>query len=55
MKKHAKKLLDKGMCFAMGALPVLLTGLLIIHTNSTGSLANGQPTPPKNLRKYRKF
>lgn len=55
MKKHAKKLLDKGMCFAMGALPVLLTGLLIIHTNSAASGINGQPVPPKNLKKYRKF
>ena len=50
-----KKAFNKVFTFAMNSLPVILTGLLVIHTNSTGSLANGQPEAPASLKKYRKF
>lgn len=50
-----KKILNKGIKFAMSSLPTILSALLVIHTNSTSSLINGQPVPPKSLKKYRKF
>lgn len=50
-----KKLFTKGMCAIMSSLPVFMAALLIIHTNSTASGINGQPTPPEGLKKYRKF
>lgn len=50
-----KKVFDKVVSFAMKMMPVILTGLLIIHTNSTASGFNGQPVPPASVRKYRKF
>ena len=50
-----KKLFDKGVKFAMSSLPAIMTAMLVIHTNSTSSFVNGQPVPPKTLKKYRKF
>lgn len=50
-----KKTLNKVFRFAMNSLPMVLTAMLVIHTNSTSSLFNGQPTPPASLKKYRKF
>ncbi|MBQ3124842.1 MAG: hypothetical protein IJC09_05435 [Clostridia bacterium] len=50
-----KKALNKAFGFAMRTLPMVMATLLVIHTNSTASLANGQPTPPASLKKYRKF
>lgn len=50
-----KKVFLKGMQFVMGAMPVILTGLLFINSNSTACVVNGQPEPPKSLKNYRKF
>ncbi len=50
-----KKAFNKCVCFAMSSLPAILTALLVIHTNSTASSINGQPTPPASLKNYRKF
>lgn len=50
-----KKLFDKGVKFAMSSLPAIMTAMLVIHANSAASIVNGQPVPPKTLRKYRKF
>ena len=53
--KTSKTLFNKGVCLMMKSLPVILSALLVIHTNATASTANGQPTPPDGIRKYRKF
>ncbi len=50
-----KKVIDKGGRIFMRALPIIITALLVIHTNSTASTFNGQPKPPVGLKKYRKF
>ena len=50
-----KKIFNKVVSFSLKMMPVILTGLLIIHTNSTASIINGQPVPPASVRKYRKF
>ena len=50
-----KKFLNKGISFAMKAIPVIVPVLLVIHTNATASTANGQPTPPASIKNYRKF
>lgn len=55
LKKKTKNLLSKGMGWAAKTLPVIVPALLIFNANSTGCFFNGQPDPPKNLRKYRKF
>lgn len=55
LKKKTKNLLSKGMGWAAKILPVIVPALLIFNANSTGCIFNGQPDPPKNLRKYRKF
>ncbi len=36
-------------------IPVIATVLLVVHTNSTSSVFNGQPKAPEGLKKYRKF
>lgn len=53
--KNTRKIINKGIGFAMKALPVIVPALLIIHANSTASVINGQPTPPASIKKYRKF
>lgn len=53
--KVSKKVFNKGVALVMKSLPVILPALLVIHTNATASTANGQPTPPDSIKKYRKF
>lgn len=53
--KVSKKIFNKVCCLAMKSLPVILPVLLVIHTNATASVINGQPVPPNSIRKYRKF
>ncbi|MCI8404175.1 MAG: hypothetical protein HFE49_04655 [Clostridia bacterium] len=53
--KNTRKIINKGIGFAMKALPVIVPALLVISTNSTASPINGQPTPPASIKKYRKF
>lgn len=55
MLKYTKKVITKSIGFVMRAIPVLVPVLLVIHTNSTASIINGQPVPPSGLKKYRKF
>ena len=50
-----KKMFNNSVKFVMSSLPVIMTAMLVIHTNSTASIANGQPVPPKTLKRYRKF
>lgn len=54
-KNNFKSIVKQFVCFATKAIPVILPVLLVIHTNSTASGINGQPTPPDSLKKYRKF
>ncbi len=51
----AKKVYGKVVILALKALPVILFAFLTMHTNSTASSVNGQPTPPDSIKKYRKF
>ncbi len=37
------------------ALPVLTLAAVVINANSVASPTNGQPVPPSDLKKYRKF
>lgn len=55
LKEKMKKFVSKGMGCVARILPVIVPALLIFNANSTGCFINGQPDPPKNLRKYRKF
>lgn len=55
LRSFAKKVYGKGFILAMRALPIVLSVLLVIHTNATASGINGQPTPPDSIKKYRKF
>ena len=55
LKKKTKKLVSKAIGWTARVLPVIVPALLIFNANSTGCTFNGQPDPPKNLRKYRKF
>lgn len=53
--KLLKRVLRKGGILVMRALPFVTTAMLVIHTNSTACVLNGQPKPPESLKKYRKF
>ena len=55
MLSKAKKIVNKGVSFAIKAMPVIIPALLIINANSVASSMNGQPTPPASLKNYRKF
>ncbi|MDO5398649.1 MAG: hypothetical protein Q4G33_12050 [bacterium] len=55
LRSFAKEVYGKGFILAMRALPIIIPVLLILHTNSTASTMNGQPTPPDSIKKYRKF
>lgn len=55
LKKKTKKMVSKAIVWTARILPVIVPALLIFNANSTGCMFNGQPDPPKNLRKYRKF
>lgn len=55
MKKQMKNVGSKIMLKVIRIIPIIVPVLLSIHANSTASFTNGQPIPPKNLRKYRRF
>ena len=36
-------------------IPVIAAVMLVVNSNSTTSILNGQPKAPEGLKKYRKF
>ena len=55
MKKTLKKIQTKVVPALIKIVPVCAALMLVINSNSTSTLVNGQPEPPKGLKKYRKF
>ena len=53
--KTIKKIAKKVIPLIIKAVPVILALALVINSNSTSCIFNGQPVPPKGLKKYRKF
>ena len=50
-----KKFLNKVVPTLIKFVPVCAALMLVINSNSTSTLMNGQPEVPKGLKKYRKF
>lgn len=55
MKKRMTSIAKKTASAMMKLIPVVLPVVLMVSSNSTASLINGQPEAPKSLRNYRKF
>ena len=50
-----KKFLNKVVPTLIKFVPVCAALMLVINSNSTSTIGNGQPEAPKGLKKYRKF
>ena len=50
-----KKFLNKVVPTLIKFVPVCAALMLVINSNSTSTILNGQPEAPKGLKKYRKF
>lgn len=50
-----KKALSKAIGALMTSIPVIAAVAMTISANSIASPINGQPIPPQNMKKYRKF
>lgn len=50
-----KKFLSKALASFVAAIPVIAMFSMAVSANNIASPLMGQPTPPENLRKYRKF
>ena len=50
-----KKMIDKTVRLLIAAIPAAAAAAMTISANNAASPIAGQPAPPKNLRKYRKF
>ena len=50
-----KKFLNKVVPTLIKFVPVCAALMLVINSNSTSTILNGQPESPKGLKKYRKF
>ena len=50
-----KKFLNKVVPTLIKFVPVCAALMLVINSNSTSTIVNGQPEEPKGLKKYRKF
>ena len=55
MKNVLKKIQTKVIPNLIKIVPVCAALMLVINSNSTSTVMNGQPEPPKGLKKYRKF
>lgn len=53
--RKTKELYRKGTTFLIKLLPAIMTVVLVLQSNATACSINGQPTPPKSIKKYRKF
>lgn len=50
-----KKFLNNVVPALIKIVPVCSALMLVINSNSTSTVWNGQPEAPKGLKKYRKF
>lgn len=50
-----KKFLGKTIGLLMAAIPVVAMFAMTVSANNIASPMAGQPVPPENLKKYRKF
>lgn len=55
MKKRLETFKTKAVPALLKIVPACAALMLIINSNSTSTILNGQPEPPKSLKKYRKF
>lgn len=50
-----KKLFKKAIGSLIAVIPVMSVFAMTVSANNLASPRLGQPVPPKNLKKYRKF
>lgn len=50
-----KNILKKAVKSLLAVIPVVAVVAMVVSANNIASPYMGQPTPPKNLREYRKF
>lgn len=50
-----KKFLSRAIGLFIAAIPVIAVFAMTVSANNIASPTCGQPIPPKNLKKYRKF
>ena len=54
-KNKIHELIQKAIPACVKVMPVIVAAALNMNSNGTGSVANGQPEAPQDLKKYRLF